>query len=630
MMLRYASATFALYLTCALLAGPATANGYVETPFFAERVTAGELPPVDERLPNTPSVATAAPGQPGGTIEWLARRAKDIRIMNVYGYARLVGYTPEFSIEPDILEAIEVENERIFTLHLRPGHKWSDGEPFTSDDFAYFWNDVQKNQDLSPYGPDYRLIVNDEQPFVEIIDPLTVRFTWTAPNPEFLPALAGATPLYIYAPAHYLKQFHAAYAEPEELDALVEASGENDWVALHIRRGHLYSADNVDLPVLQPWIVKTPAPAERFTFERNPFYHRVDTEGHQLPYLDQVVVNIADSSLIPAKTGAGESDLQARSIRFDNYTFLKAAEERNDYTVHLWPTAYGSEIALYPNLTYQDPVWREVIRDVRFRRALSLGIDRDEINQVIFFGLASPGNNTALAASPFYSDERLTRWATFDLDQANALLDAMGLTERDSSGLRLLPDGRPMEIVVETAGERTVEIDVMELVSDSWSKLGIKAVANPSQRDVFRNRIFSGEALMSIWTGMDNALFTESTVPFELAPIDQNWLQYSSWGQFAQTNGEAGEPPDMEFGLRLMDLYRAWRETSEPERRAEILTEMLDIHADQVDSIGIVQGVLQPVVVSNKLKNVPAEAVYSWDPGAHFGMYRPDTFWLSQ
>ena len=409
----------------------------------------------------------------------------------------------------------------------------------------------------------------------------------------------------------------------------MEASGENDWVALHIRRGHLYNADNPDLPVLQPWVVKTPPPAERFIFERNPFFHRVDTEGQQLPYIDQVIVSIADGSLIPAKTGAGDSDLQSRSIRFDNYTFLKAAEERNNYSVRLWPTALGSEIALYPNLTVRDPVWRQVLRDVRFRRALSLGIDRDEINQVIFFGLASPGNNTALAGSPFFDQDRLTRWTEFDLDRANALLDEMGLTERNGAGLRLLPDGRPIEIVVETAGERTVEIDVMELISDSWSKLGIKAVANPSQRDVFRNRVFSGDAVMSIWTGFDNALFTRTTVPFELAPVDQNWLQYSTWGQFAQTNGEAGEPPDMEFALRLMDLYRAWRRTPDTERRAEIVTEMLDIHADQVDTIGTVQGVLQPVVVSNRLNNVPDEAIYSWDPGAHFGMYRPDTFWLS-
>ncbi len=629
-MVRYAGAVLLSLLLSASFAHPAAASDYQETDFLADKVSAGELPPVADRLPANPVVSDNQPGQPGGSIEWLARRAKDVRIMNVYGYARLVGYTPDFQLVPDILESIEVEEERVFTMTLRAGHKWSDGAPFTSADFGYYWNDIQNNQDLTPYGPDYRLIVNDELPIVEIVDELTVRYSWSSPNPEFLPALAGARPLYIYAPAHYLQQFHASYADPTELDALVEASGENDWTSLHIRRGHLYDADNPDLPTLQPWIVRTPAPAERFTFERNAFFHRVDSAGNQLPYIDQVVVNIADSSLIPAKTGAGESDLQSRSIRFDDYTFLKAAEERNDYTVHLWPTALGSEIALYPNLTVEDATWREVLRDVRFRRALSLGIDRDEINQVIFFGLASAGNNTALAASPFFSDERLTRWATYDIDQGNALLDEMGLTERDDNGLRLLPDGRPVEITVETAGERSVEIDVMELIADSWSKLGIKAVANPSQRDVFRNRVFAGEAIMSIWMGFDNALFTAATVPFELAPVDQNWLQYSKWGQFAQTNGEAGEPPDMEFGIRLMDLFRAWRETPDPDRRAEIVTEMLDIHADEVDTIGIVQGVLQPIVVSNKLNGVPAEAVYSWDPGAHFGMYRPETFWLSQ
>ncbi|MEM8915325.1 MAG: ABC transporter substrate-binding protein [Pseudomonadota bacterium] len=628
-MARYVSAffvTFALMLT----AGWAVANDYQEVPYLADAVAAGDLPPVTERVPQSPNVSDKEPGQSGGTISWLARRAKDIRIMNVYGYARLVGYNEAFELVPDLLESVEVEEERIFTLTLRPGHKWSDGAPFTSADFEYFWTDIENNGDLKPYGPDYRLLVNDELPLVEIIDEVTVRYTWSAPNPEFLPALAGARPLYIYAPKHYLSQFHQKYADAGELDGLVEASGEKDWVSLHIRRGHLYDADNTALPTLQPWTVKTPQPAERFVFERNPFYHRVDTAGNQLPYLDEVIVNIADSSLIPAKTGAGESDLQARSLRFDNFTFLKAAEERNDYSVRLWPTALGSEIALYPNLTVNDEGWREVLRDVRFRRALSLAVNREEINQVIFFGLATSGNNTALAASPFFSEDRLTRWATFDIDQANALLDEAGLTERSDSGLRLLPDGRPMEITIETAGERSVEIDVIGLIAESWAKLGIKAVANPSQRDVFRNRVFAGEAVMSVWMGLDNALFAKTTVPFELAPVDQNWLQYAKWGQFAQTGGEAGEPPDMEFGIRLMDLFRAWRETPDPTRREEILTEMLEIHASEVTSIGIVQGVLQPVVVSNKLQGVPAEAVYSWDPGSHFGVYRPDTFWLQQ
>ncbi|HET8726454.1 MAG TPA: ABC transporter substrate-binding protein [Alphaproteobacteria bacterium] len=625
---------FAGGLLLALLSAPfaaAFAEAPVETPSLEEQVASGKLPPVTERLPDVPAVADFTGkeiGRHGGEITWIARRARDVRIMNVYGYARLVGYDQDFQLKPDILESIDIEDDRVFTMHLRPGHRWSDGAPFTAEDFRYWWEDVAQNVEVTPYGPDIRLQVDGEWPRVEILDETTVRYSWSKPNPAFLPALAGASPLYLFSPAHYMKQFHAKYADAQALKAKVAASGERNWAALHIVNGDLFESTNPDLPVLEPWVNRTRPPSSRFVFERNPFYHRIDPEGRQLPYLDRIIVNIADSSLIPAKTGAGESDLQARSLRFDNITFLKEGEERNDYTVRLWPTALGSEIALYPNLNAADPVWRELNRDVRFRRALSLGINREEINQVIYFGLARPGNNTVLPESPLYRDELLTRWASYDPDQANALLDEMGLTERNGAGIRLLSNGQPLEIVVESAGERSEEVDAMELIIDGWRKIGVGAYLNQSQRDVWYNRIYSGEAVMSIWFGLDNALITPNTMPIELAPVQQVLLQYPAWGQYYQTKGDAGTRPDLDWAKRLMTLYDEWRHTAGDEERGRIISEMLEIHADQVTSIGTVQGVLQPVVVSNRLRNVPQEAIYSWDPGAHFGVYRPDTFWV--
>ena len=190
---------------------------------LVDAVAAGSLPPVAERLPVDPVVVDLAaegrePGRSGGQIEWIAGRARDIRIMNVYGNARLVGYDPELNLVADILESYEVEEGRVFTFHLRPGHRWSDGAPFTTEDFRFEWFDVQDHDELKPFGPDARLIVDGELPSVEIIDDLTVRYSWSRPNPEFLPAIAGARPLYLYAPAHYLHQFHADYADAGALD----------------------------------------------------------------------------------------------------------------------------------------------------------------------------------------------------------------------------------------------------------------------------------------------------------------------------------------------------------------------------------------------------------------------------
>jgi peptide/nickel transport system substrate-binding protein len=617
----------------ALSAAPAPADAYVETPSLEADVAAGKLPPVAERLPADPIVVDMAAigktdGRSGGEIGWLIGRAKDVRITNVYSYARLVGYTTDFKLEPDILKAIDVEDGRIFTMHLRPGHKWSDGHPFTSEDFRYWWEDVAQNPDLSPYGADSRLLVDGELPTVEFPDETTIRYSWSKPNPAFLPALAGASPLYIFTPAHYMKQFHAGFTDKAKLEEAAKAAGERNWAALYIQRGDLYEAVNPNLPVLEPWYNTTRPPADRFLFVRNPFFHRVDSRGVQLPYIDRIVVTVAESSLIPAKAGAGESDLQARGLRFDNISFLKEGEERGGYVVLLWPTALGSEVALYPNMTANDDVWRTLMRDVRFRRALSLGIDREEINQVVYFGLARPSQNTALPESPFYDEANNAAWAAFDIDQANALLDEIGLTERDGRNRRKLPDGRPLEIVVMTTGERSAESDILQLIKESWAKIGVGLIVSSAQRDVFRQSIFAGDAVMSVWTGLDNGLITPATVPNELAPVDQNWLQYPKWGQYVQTEGKAGTAADMPWASHLMDLYHDWMTSADQAHRIDLVRQMLAIQAEQVTSIGTVQGVLQPIVVKTRLHNVPTEAIFCWDPGAQFGIYRPDSFWV--
>jgi len=555
-------------------------------------------------------------------------KTNDIRMMMVYGYARLVGYSPQLQLEPDLVERYEVERGRIFTFHLREGHRWSDGEPFTSEAFRYYFEDVALNEELYPFGPPRDLLVDGEKPVVEIIDPLTVRYSWSKPNPFFLPALAAPRPLFLYAPGHYLKQFHGDYADPEALAALVEDAGTRNWAGLHHRRNHPYKNDNPDLPVLQPWVNTTRPPAERFVFERNPYFHRVDEKGLQLPYIDRVTLQIASSSLVAAKTSAGESDLQGRYIRLDDYTFLKQAEERGNYSVKLWHNGSGSQHALYPNLNSNDPVWRELVRNRNFRRALSMGINRHEINQVIYFGLAQETGNTVLPGCPLFRDPYQNAWTRFDLEAANRLLDEVGLDKRDKRGIRLMPDGRPLEIILHSAGEGTEETDILELIGESWLSLGIKLYTKPSQREVFRERVFSGDAMMAMFHGIDNGLPTADMSPEEFAPTDQTQYQWPKWGQYFDTNKEVGEAPDIPEARKLLELYFAWSRSEAHEDREAIWHQMLNIYSDEVFSIGLICGVPQPVVVNNRLRNVPDQGVYAWSPTSFFGVYRPDTFWF--
>ncbi len=622
--------TINILLALALTTGAAVAEGFSDTPALAERVKSGGLPPVAERLPEQPRVVGGDTiGQYGGDLRISMARAKDTRMMTVYGYARLVGFDQSYNLVSDILESFEVEDARIFTLRLRKGHKWSDGAPFTTEDFRYWWEDVANNTDLAPLGAPIFMKVDGEVPTVEIIDAQTIRYTWQKPNPTFLPRLAGPRPPFIYRPAHYMKQFHAKYAEQPALDAAVKKRRMRNWASLHNASDNMYNFDNPELPTLQPWFNTVRPPQQQFIFERNPYFHRVDGEGQQLPYIDRVLMNIADTKLIPAKAAAGESDLQARNIFMSHYTFLRKAEEKKKFKTLLWNTALGSKVALYPNMHHKDPVWRELFRDVRFRRALSLATDRDEINQVIYFGLAQPANNTVLPESPLFRDELQTAWADFDPDKAEELLDEIGLDKRDKDGVRFLPDGRRLEIVIETAGEDTEQIDVLELLHDTWLDIGIKVFTRPSQREVFRNRIYSGDTMMAVWFGVDNGIVSADMSPGEFTPTRQIQYQWPKWGQYFETGGKAGEEIDMPAPKELFDLFRSWRVARSTDERAKIWQRILDIHADQVFSIGIVCCTKQPVVVSNRLKNVPREGVYAWNPGAHFGIYLPDTFYFA-
>lgn len=618
------------------LAMPAAAGAQmlVEPPSLAPLVEGGKLPPLAQRLPDTPVVlAMDQPGQSigrhGGTLNTIMARSKDVRLMVVYGYARLVKFDRNLNLVPDILERIEVKDGKIFTFYLRPGHKWSDGQPFTTEDFRYYWEDVANNDLLSPIGPSALLRVDGELPTVTFIDKTTLRYAWSKPNPAFLPALAGARPFYIYRPAHYLRKYHARYNDTEKLNAKAKQKGQRSWAALHNKYDHQYKNKNIELPTLQPWVNTTEGPAERFIFKRNPYYYKIDRNGLQLPYIDQVIFSIASGKIIPAQVGTGQSDLQARYLRFANFTFLKANEKKSRYQVRLWRIAKGSHLTLFPNLNVNDPVWRKLLREVRFRRALSLAVDRFELNQVIYYGLAIEAQNTVLPESTLFRKEYQKAWAKHDPSQANRLLDSLGLDKRNDSGIRLLPDGRPIEIIVESTGESTEEADILELVADQWAKVGVKMLTKPSQREVMRNRIYAGETLMAISSGLENGVPTADMDPSGLAPTEQVQYQWSKWGQYRESNGRMGQPIDMAVPKRLAALNAKWRLATGTAQRRDIWHEMLAINADRVFTIGLISGVLQPVVVRNNLRNVPVKGIYNWDPGAHFGIYGMDSFWFA-
>ncbi|MCA0303885.1 MAG: ABC transporter substrate-binding protein [Proteobacteria bacterium] len=600
-----------------------------ETPLFAGRVAAGTLPPVDRRVPQRPLVVDRfagadGPGRPGGQLTMLVTATRDNVLMTIYSYARLIVYDPALALVPDILEGWETTDGRDFTFRLRPGHRWSDGQSFTTEDFRFWWEDVANDPELSPFGPPDELLVDGRPPRVAILDELTVRYSWDAPNPYFVESQARANPLFLFVPAHYFRRFHPRHggAPPAE-----EAA--RGWVQPFRRRlDAMFANDVADLPSLNPWVLTTPPPAQRYVFERNPYYHRVDRRGQQLPYVDRFVFALTTPNLIAARAGLGESDLQARWLKLRDYTFLQNGAKTARFGVRLWEFGSGSQLALYPNFNAADPAWRRVLRDVRFRRALSMAIDRGELNEVVWLGLGKPSNNTVLPRSPLFRPDYATRWAGHDPRAAAALLDEMGLDGRDIDGIRRLPDGRPLVIVVESQSEQTEEADALKLIGEHWRRVGVGLLVKQQTFETFWLRVTSGEAVMTAYGGLFNAVPGAASSPREYAPTMQGGLQWPKWGLYVASRGKLGEPCDVPEARGLLDDVQAWERAADDATRQQAWHRILETSAAQVFTIGTVNAVPQPIVVGGRLRNVPRDGLFAWDPGSYFGVYRPDTFWL--
>jgi peptide/nickel transport system substrate-binding protein len=555
---------------------------------------------------------------------------RDTVLMTVYSYTRLIVYDSGFKLKSDILESFESKEAREFTFKLRAGHKWSDGHPFTTEDFRFFWEDIANDADLSPSGPADELLVDGKAPKVEIISERVIKYSWDKPNPYFIESQARAAPLFLFAPAHYLKKFHPRYTNAAGTASAGKGDQQGGNRAQIFRRvDAMFINDNVDLPSLNPWVLTTPPPAQRYIFVRNPYYHRIDEKGQQLPYADRIIFAVTTANLIAAKAGLGEADLQARYLKIRDYTFLQNSAKSSGVRVRLWEFGSGSQLALYPNLNSNDAEWRKLFRDVRFRRALSMAIDREELNQVVYVGLATPSNNTIMSRSELFKPEYASKWANYDPQAASKLLDEIGLTKRDANAIRLLPDGRSAIIVVESQSELTEEADALKLIADYWKKIGIKMLVKLQTFENFWLRTTSGEAMMTAYAGMFTAAPTPNTSPREFAPTMQGGLQWPKWGMYIASKGKQGEKCDIPEARKLLDYVKEWEDATDEAGRRGAWEKILQTNADEVFSIGTVNGIRQPVVVGPKIRNVPKEGFYAWDPGGYFGLYQPDTFWVT-
>ncbi len=618
---------------------------FQEAPQLAELVRQGKLPPVQERIGQDPLVIKPVHqiGKYGGTwrrgFTGPADYLNGIRAGSGTDFVLYVDYTAQ-TVVPNIAKGWEVGPDGTFTtLFLRRGMKWSDGKPFTADDFVFWFEDVYQHKDLNPV-PTAAMSINGKPGVLEKVDDHTVRFKFPEPYyllPEVLAfnspisgqATQGLNGLGGYMPAHYLKQFHPKHVPQDALDKLVQDAKFDNWANLF-----KFKADwsrNPDLPVVSPWKTVAPATTPTWTFERNPYSIWVDTDGNQLPYIDKIQLTLAENlEVLNLRAVAGEYDLQERHTDIGKVPVFLENQQKGGYKLSVSPMTTGSDYGVFFNLHYEaDPEIAKWFNNRDFRRALSLGIDRDQINEAFFVGIGTAGSQAPAEASKYNpGPEYRQLWSTLDVKKANEMLDGIGLDKKDAEGFRLRTDGKGrLSVEVTTLGGQFVQYTrISEMVRDQWRRIGIDLRVNEVERSLAIRRAAANETQMLAWSndGTDT-LYSYSGWLFPLAGGSWYMPEYGKW--FASDGAQGKQPPE-----RMRELMAMWKKAfGVPEaEQVRLGKEIWKIACEEVWYIGVVgqSGAVQGIMVAKtNLGNVPerfANVNLTWPPS----IARPVTFFF--
>jgi peptide/nickel transport system substrate-binding protein len=606
----------------ALSAGAAVAQqSYDQAPMLAEEVEAGELPPVEERLPDEPEVVEPLEGigSYGGDLRFGLRGSSDHNnILRMVGPQGLTRWNPDYTeVIPNVAESFEVSDDASeFTFHLREGMKWSDGEPFTAADILFNIEDLVLNEDYGPPPPAY---VAEGKPIaVEKVDDHTVRFTFAGPYGDFLAELAsplGQHP--VLHPKHYCSQFHPEYND--NIEQTIQENNASDWQNLFAAKcGDIELPSrwgNPEKPTLDPWVVTEPyvGGAVRVVMERNPYFWQVDTEGNQLPYIDRLVAPIAQDveSLVLDAIG-GKIDFQIRHLDAPaNRPVLAENREAGDYEFVEAAAVGGTNMIINLNLVHKDPELRELFNTKEFRIALSLGMDRQGVIETALLGEGEPWQQGPFEEHPNYHEQIATQYTEYDPERANGLLDSIGLDQKNSEGIRLLPSGRPVSFQVDVIPTLQPEqVDMLELISQYWRDIGIDMDVNALERTFYYERTSnSNEHDAAVWGGQ--ASWVPGEIPQQLVPVHHDSRWGIPWVQWYKSGGAEGEEPPADVKQR-MQLYDQARAAADVEKRRELIQQIADIAAENFEVMGVSKSLPTYGIKKTDLANVPEAMPSSW------------------
>ena len=591
-----------------------------ESPLFTELVDEGKLPPVAERVGSEPVVLKGVDsiGSYGGTWFQVRGSAAEVSTIEVfYSGSTIVRWSPfGYPIVPHVAKGWEFSpDKREWTFYLRKGMKWSDGHPFTADDILYWW---EKDVGLikGSVKPDWMKIGGTSGNIVKI-DDYTVKFVFHHPNGSFLERLARAN--VFCSPRHYMEKFNPVFGD----DALIEATLEerrlpsrNSLITL------LKLWNNPEHPRLWPWIYRTYKANPPQVFVRNPYYWAVDTEGNQLPYLDQIYFDARNYKFVPIAAASGAITFKIFDSMDLYYTLLMTQREASDYAVYHWFPATRSRYLIYPNINlWVDPenqvtqMKHDLINDKRFRQALSLAINRQQIIDIVYSGMAEPAQLSPGRESFFHHEKLHKSFTEFAPERANQLLDEIGLTQRDNGGYRTFKDGTRMSWFYDVPeGE---DEGPTELIIEDWSRIGIRAIHRKPSLALFGVNERARKLEFSIWPS--DTEFIPIAGPQQFVALTSR--QAAGYTQWYMNDGHTGNPEATQLGgieppidhplRRSFDLLEAAYGATTREAQREFLNKIFDIAAENVWSINVNTSPPHPVVVKNGFKNVPRKAAYA-------------------
>ncbi len=604
------------------------------------------LPPLAQRLPEEPLVVAPydSIGKYGGTFNGIsnASEAGTSDILSLR-HVNLVRYSDDLqTIVPNVAKGWKWNKDFTqLTIYLRKGQKWSDGAPFTSADVKFWYDDLMMNKNIYAKPKDYALVAGKRM-VIETPDPETVVFNLPAPKPGLLATFATsyAQP---FQPRHFLGKFLPAINP--NADKLAQSMGfKNGYAVIKAYYGNsdwndtgspmLNSPDKVagmpkdTLPTLESFIdIKQTTEGRHFV--ANPYFFMVDTAGNQLPYINEMDETYAnDNQVRLLKLINGEVDYKEQSLGLPSAPLLLENQKSGNFTVDLAP---GISMPTFSfNVTDQNLEKRKVFGDLRFREAMSLAINRKEMNDVAFFGQGTPMQYIGFSPAPSFVDPKwLKFYAQYDPAKANALLDEIGMKDVDGDGFRELPNGEKLVLNLQFATQG-LPTKVAELTAQYWTAVGVKTNVKEVTPDEYRTSQSANKLDIGSWLkGQPLAIIQGISELFK--PPFENYFAHRTgmlWAEYIDSNGAKGvKPPQWVYDMsNTIDKFQsATPGSAEASALGEKLVEEMTGH---LLFIGTVQAPA-PIFHRNVLKNFHKFKTHSYEYYWAYP-YRPVQWWLNE